>query len=83
MMEDKRRDWIEVAKAHGWADLARAGLDAFAPLGPLGAQFVWVTQPALGLLWGQDRLTALAETLESPDRLAALRARLDDDHSTA
>lgn len=78
-MADEQRDWVDIARAQGWADIARTGLDAFAPLGPLGAQFVWITQPVLGLFWGHDRLSQLAKTLETPEALAALRARLDGD----
>jgi hypothetical protein len=79
MNDNKQPGWLEAAKAHGWSDIARAGLDALAPLGPLGAQLVWVSQPVLGLFVRRDRLASLAEALETPEGLAALRRRLDDE----
>lgn len=81
-MKDNHPDWVQAAKAHGWADIARSGLDALAPLGPLGAQLVWISQPVLGLFLRRDWLAELAEALETPEGLDALRAQLEDDPAT-
>ena len=82
MKNENYPHWVRLAKTHGWADLARTGLDAFAPLGALGAQFLWVSQPVLGLFVRRDRLARLAEMLETPEGLAALRGQLEDDPVT-
>ncbi len=71
-------DWITRAKAHGWGDLLSVSLDAFAPLAPLGAQLLWTAQPALSLFVRRDTLTALAQALEEPETLDALRRQLDE-----
>lgn len=79
MTKHNPNDWVEAVIAAGWGDIARTGLDALAPLGPLGAQLVWISQPLLGLFVQRDLLSGLAEALESPDGLADIRARLDAD----
>jgi hypothetical protein len=46
------------------------------PLGPLGAQVLWVAQPTLGLFMSRDRISKIARLLEQPDGLAQLRILL-------
>lgn len=58
--------------------LAVALLDAAGPLRILGAQMLYIAQPALGLFGGRDTAGELARLLEDPDSLAYLR-----DHLTA
>jgi hypothetical protein len=73
-------DWIELIRARGLEQAFCTALDVLEPLGPLGAQLIWVAQPAVHLmgrdLW-RDALTALAEALEEPDGIARLRQRLE------
>jgi len=68
-----------------WADHLRAArldgpvgalLDAAEPLGPLGAQLLWIVQPALGLLLPREDVGALARLLDAPGGVAWLRAQL-------
>lgn len=77
MKEHNLNAWVQAAKARGWGDFARLGVDALAPLGPLGAQLVWVSQPFLSLFVGKDGLATLAEALETPEGLNALRGQLE------
>ncbi len=64
--------------------LHRAHLDAFAgalldaaePLGPLGAQLLWIAQPTLGLFAPRDAVASLARLLEAPGGLVWLREQL-------
>ncbi len=72
-------EWIQRARARGWGVPLRLALDALEPLGPLGAQLVWVLQPTLGPLVGHEALRDLARTLEDPEAVAALRAQLNED----
>lgn len=71
--------WAEQARQRGWGDALLTALDAFAPLIPVGAQALWVAQPLLGVLGGGALAGALARLLETPEGVAALRARLSGD----
>jgi hypothetical protein len=56
--------------------LVGALLDIVEPLGPLGAQFLWIAQPTLGLLVPREEIGSLARLLEQPDGMAWLREQL-------
>ena len=71
-------DWIRQAKARGLAGPLSVLLDVLEPLGPLGAQMLWIAQPASGLLGAADAVQSLAEALESPGGVERLRHRLED-----
>lgn len=74
--------WSARLHATGLESLAAALLDAAEPLGPLGAQLLWVAQPALGLVMRPDGLADvddLARMLEDPDGVAWLRGVLVND----
>jgi hypothetical protein len=51
-------------------------LDAADPLGPLGAQLLWVAQPTLGLWVPRTEIDSLARWLDEPGGVARLRAHL-------
>ncbi len=69
-------DWIERTKGRGQAPLLLSLLDAIEPIAPVLAQGLLVMEP-LALLWGGGgALRALAEQLEEPDGLTALRRQL-------
>lgn len=57
-------------------------LDTFAPFGPLGAQMLYVAQPALGLFVRREMLDDIAHALEEPGGIDALRRLLDEDDET-
>ncbi len=69
--------WLAAAEQRGLTGAVRLSLDVLEPFGPLGAQMVWVLQPALGLLVGHTLLRDVARALETPERLAALREALE------
>lgn len=72
-------DWIEQIKARGLANAVTFALDALEPLGPLGAQMIWITQPLFGVFGGERTRHAvgdIAEALESADGIAHIRQRL-------
>ena len=69
----------------GWSARLRAAkldgvvgamLDAAEPLGPLGAQVLWIVQPALRLFVSTDEIGGLANLLDDPAGVAWLRAEL-------
>jgi hypothetical protein len=77
-------DWIERIRARGLEQVFCTALDVLEPFGPLGAQLIWVAQPATRLigrdLWG-EALTGLAEALEEPGGVERLRQRLEGQQS--
>jgi len=79
-MADYNYDWIEKIRARGWGDAFSTALDVLEPLGPLGAQLLWVAQPAAHWLggWGES-LGELALALEDPDGIERLRELLEQD----
>ena len=68
--------WAERLDAAGLGGLAATLLDAAEPLAPLGAQALWVAQPALGLVLPRDAVADLARVLDAPGGVAWLRERL-------
>jgi hypothetical protein len=56
--------------------LVGALLEAVEPLGPLGAQVLWVAQPTLGLWVPREEIATLAQRLEAPGGVAWLREQL-------
>ncbi len=75
-------DWIQQAKSRGLEGALRLTLDALEPLGPLGAQLIWVAQPALRLLGAGESLGQLAQALEEPGGIDRLRRLLDHQDTT-
>jgi hypothetical protein len=73
-------DWIQRVQARGLEQVFCTVLDVLEPFGPLGAQLIWIAQPAASVLgrdlWG-EALTELAEALEEPGGVARLRQRLE------
>lgn len=76
-MDDDSR-WIEQVRARGMGSALAVVLDVLAPLGPLGAQLLWVAQPALGLLGLRETVGGLAGALEEPGGVERLRRLLED-----
>jgi hypothetical protein len=74
--------WSRRLRAAHLDGLVGALLEAVEPLGPLGAQVLWVAQPTLGLWVPRDEIATLAQRLEAPGGVAWLREQLIemDDH---
>ncbi len=76
----EKHDWIEQIRARGWGDALGAALDVLEPLGPLGAQMLWIAQPAAHLIGGWGEMVGdLARLLEEPGGIDRLRRALEDD----
>jgi hypothetical protein len=71
--------WILRVKARGLGDMLGVALDALEPLGPLGAQMLWVAQPVGSVFGWRDAIADLANALETPDGIDTLRQLLEDD----
>jgi len=61
----------------GLHDLVSGLMEAAQPLGPLGAQVLWIAQPALGLVVSGNSIHDLAQILDDPAGMAWLRAALN------
>lgn len=72
-------DWIQAVKTRGLGRALSVLLDALEPLGPLGAQILWVAQPVSGLFGASKAVGELADALEQPGGIEDLRRRLHDD----
>jgi hypothetical protein len=70
---------LQAASLGGVAEVL---LDVAGPLGPLGAQALWIAQPVLGLMLPSDEIDDLARVLESPAGIDWLRdALIGDSHA--
>lgn len=70
--------WSARLRSAGLGGLVEALLDVAEPLGPLGAQLLWIAQPALGVVMpaAADDLDSLAQLLDDPAGVAWLRSAL-------
>ncbi len=71
-------DWVRQIQARGLDHALSVALDIFEPLGPLGAQLVWVAQPVLSAYLPREALDDLAELLERPGGIEQMRQWLEE-----
>ena len=70
--------WALRLRAVGLDGFVSALLDAAEPLGPLGAQMLWVAQPTLKLFMPTREIDGLAELLDDPEGMIWLRQILTE-----
>ena len=75
--------WRTRLRHAGLDGLVGAFLGAAAPLSVLGAQVLWIAQPALSAFMPRDEIDALARLLTEPEGVAMLREKLIDDETSA
>ncbi len=68
--------WSARLRALGLDGLAGSLIDAVEPLGPLGAQLLWIAQPAASLFVAPDEIDGMARLLDDPAGIAWLRSEL-------
>jgi hypothetical protein len=78
-VEPTAHEWVEQAKARGLGHALSVALDVLEPLGPLGAQLLWVAQPVLGIMVSRSALGSVAQALEEPGGIDRLRQQLEAD----
>jgi hypothetical protein len=71
-------DWIKQIKARGLGGAFGVLLDIIEPMGPLGAQILWVAQPTLRVFGAGETLGHMAQALEEPGGIERLRSLLND-----
>jgi hypothetical protein len=79
MNNEPHFEWLMQVQARGWGGALSTALDVLEPFGALGAQFLWVAQPAFGLLGAEAIVRGLAQALEEPGGIEALRKALEDE----
>lgn len=78
-LEERLTHWAVRIKGTGFGGLLGTLLGAASPLSVLGAQLLWVAQPALGLIAPHDEIDTLAQLLAEPEGVAWLRKTLIGD----
>ncbi|MGJ3239717.1 MAG: hypothetical protein ACFE0Q_13485 [Anaerolineae bacterium] len=68
---------VEAVRARGWEQITGTVLDMIEPIAPLISQLLWVAQPMARIFNAHDLIGALAETLDNPQGITALRQELD------
>ncbi|MEO8608569.1 MAG: hypothetical protein ABI690_11835 [Chloroflexota bacterium] len=76
-VEPSAPEWVEQARARGLGNALSVALDVLEPLGPLGAQLLWVAQPVLGIMVSRSMLDSMAQALEEPGGIERLRQQLE------
>jgi hypothetical protein len=71
-------EWVEQARARGLGNALGVALDVLEPLGPLGAQLLWVAQPLLSVMISRSALGGVAQALEEPGGIERLRQQLEE-----
>jgi len=59
--------WAETLHRWGMQEAAAVMIEAAEPLGYLGAQAVYLSQPFLSAVFPEEHVTALADLLDSPE----------------
>jgi len=72
-------DWIKQIKERGLGGAFAVFLDIIEPLGPLGAQILWVAQPTMRVFGAAETLGQVAQALEEPGGIERIRTLLNDD----
>lgn len=72
-------EWIEQVRIRNLNGILGIALDIIEPLGPLGAQLLWIAQPVMGLLGAHNLVGEIARMVETPEGIAQLRQMLDED----
>lgn len=67
--------WADHLRSRGLGDVAGVAVDLLRAWGFVGSQILWMVTP----LFGAETLAPVAEGLENPEALKALRAYLAED----
>jgi hypothetical protein len=76
---DRGLSWLSAWNGRAQGEWLALALDAFEPFTPLGAQLLYIMQPTMGWLLSRERLGALAQALETPEGVEAIRRVLRED----
>lgn len=71
--------WARSLRRLGMGDLAASLLEEAGALNILNAQLIYLSQPMLGLILADEDLSALAQTLEEPERVKAFASLIREE----
>ena len=71
--------WLREWQGRPQGEWLAMALDAFEPIAPIGAQVLYILQPTMGWMIARERLYALAQALETPEGVTAVRQLLCTD----
>jgi len=69
-------------KQRGLHTVALTLLEAGQPLAFIGSQLLWLAQPTLALFWPSSQVGQLAQLMEDPTAVSALRQHLAADEGS-
>lgn len=75
------QDWVKQIKARQLDGVVLTALEILTPLGGIVSQLLHIAHPVSRLFNWQDTITQLADLLEDPDAIDALKRQLDQ-HDT-
>lgn len=70
---DHALSWLQEWQGRPQGEMLVSALDVFEPLAPIGAQMLYVLQPTMSWMIARERLDALAQALETPEGVSAVR----------
>jgi hypothetical protein len=76
LLKQRLANWSAKLRERGLGDMAALLLDVAEPFGPLGAQALWIAQPALSLFLPRQDIGEFAGLLDDPDSMAWWRSEL-------
>jgi hypothetical protein len=69
----ERLAWLREWHGRPQGEWLVTALDMFEPIAPLGAQVLYILQPTLGWMIPRERMNMLAQALETPEGVMAVR----------
>lgn len=76
-----RLSWVQQAKDRQLDGVLVTMLDVLEPIAPLASQALYVFQPVAGIFGGQTVVRDIADALDTPDGVQALRDELENNDS--
>lgn len=77
MNEHEDYEWIHSVKQTGLGDFLYMAVKVLAPLGPIGAQLLFVAEPLAGLAFDRKIIRDIANALEEPEHIKHLQEQLE------
>lgn len=77
MDKNEEYEWIQSVKQTGLGDFVHMAVKVLAPLGPIGAQLLFVVEPFAGIAFDRKMIRDIANALEEPETIKHLQEQLE------
>lgn len=77
MDKHEEYEWIQSVKDSGLSDFLQIAVKGLAPLGPIGAQVLFVLEPFAGIAINRKIIRDIAIALEEPEHIKRLQEQLE------